>query len=185
ELLAVGRRAGSGAVVGRLHPAVLERALAGKRVVRLKSGDPCIFGRGGEEAEELAAAGVPFEVVPGISSAQGAAAAACIPLTHRDYASDVTFATGHAVGDTPRPGTMVLFMAARQLEANLRRVMGGGRPASTPAAFIEQATRPEQRVVVGTLGDLHERVGASADGAPALVIIGDVVRVRAAILEPA
>ena len=123
ELLAVGRRHGHGKTGYRLHPMVLERARAGRIVVRLKSGDPLIFGRGAEEAEELTEAGIPFEIVPGVSAALGAAAYAGIPLTDRRYASQVTLATGHCaeeeVGDSRE--TLVLYMAAHRLAENLQR----------------------------------------------------------------
>jgi uroporphyrinogen III methyltransferase/synthase len=172
---------------------VLDRARAGKRVVRLKAGDPLVFGRGGEEAEELAAAGVPFSVVPGVSAALGAAASTWIPLTHRQVSSDVTFATGHDL--TPEAGdgrsdwarlvssgTLVLYMASRSLAANLARLVEHGRAATTPAAWIAGATRPEQEIVVGTLADLAERVGERRGEAPALVVVGEVVAIRARLL---
>ena len=189
ELLPVGRRHGAGPTSYRLHPAVIARARAGQSVVRLKAGDPLVFGRGAEEAEELRAAGIRFEIVPGISAALGAAAYAGIPLTHRDHASDVTFATGHDAGashasrtDWPRAaggsGTLVLFMAARALAANLARVIALGRPPSTPAAYIAWATTPQQQVITGTLDTLAARAAAADPQAPALVIIGDVVAVR-------
>lgn len=194
ELLAVGRRChGQNRDPMRLHPAVLERARAGKRVVRLKAGDPLVFGRGGEEAEELAAAGVPFEIVPGVSAALGAAAATWIPLTHREVSSSVTFATGHdlTAGGAPgrcewdqlgAGGTLVLYMASRSLAGNLARLVRRGRAASTPAAWISAATRPEQEVVVGTLADLAARVGEQRGSAPALVVVGEVVTVRERLL---
>ena len=194
ERLAVGRRChGRAREPVRLHPAVLERARAGKRVVRLKAGDPLVFGRGGEEAEELGAAGVPFEIVPGVSAALGAAASALIPLTHREVSSDVTFATGHDLTRADAPGrsdwarlagsgTLVLYMASRSLGPNLARLVAHGRPAATPAAWIAAATRPEQEVVVGTLADLAARVGERGRGAPALVVVGEVVAVRERLL---
>ncbi len=194
ERLAVGRRChGRTREPMRLHPAVLERARAGKRVVRLKAGDPLVFGRGGEEAEELAAAGVPFEVVPGVSAALGAAAATWIPLTHREVSSDVTFATGHDLTPEAGPGrsdwgrlaaggTLVLYMASRSLARNLGRLVQHGRAATTPAAWISAATRPEQEVVVGTLADLAARVGDRRGDAPALVVVGEVVAIRERLL---
>lgn len=189
ERLPVGRRCHARSREPmRLHPDVLARAREGKLVVRLKAGDPFVFGRGGEEAEELARAGVPFEVVPGVSAALGAAAAAWIPLTHREVSSDVTFATGHDLTHAASPGrspwaklagggTLVLYMASRSLAGNLARLVEHGRSAATPAAWIAGATRPEQQIVVGTVGDLAGRVGPQGD-APALVIVGDVVEVR-------
>jgi uroporphyrinogen III methyltransferase/synthase len=194
ERIAVGRRChGRHRGPMRLHPVVLERALDGKRVVRLKAGDPFVFGRGGEEGEELAAAGVPFEIVPGISAALGAAASARIPLTQRGVSSDVTFATGHDLtagaasgsSDWARlaaGGTLVLYMASRSLAGNLARLIELGRPASTAAAWIAAATRPEQEVVVGTLGDLAARVGERTGESPALVVVGEVVALRARLM---
>jgi cob(I)alamin adenosyltransferase len=176
--LPVGRRHGSGATPYRLHPAVIERALAGRSVVRLKAGDPLIFGRGGEEAEELRAAGIAFEIVPGVSSALGAAAYAGIPLTHRDFASDVTFASGHDAAAAAGPGTLVLFMAARALAANLARLVAAGRAPSTPAAYVAAATTPQQLVITGTLDTLAALTATVDLSAPALIIVGDVVGLR-------
>jgi cob(I)alamin adenosyltransferase len=189
ERLAVGRRHGDGATGYKLHPLVLERALAGRSVVRLKAGDPMIFGRGGEEAEELAAAGVPFEIVPGVTAALGAASCTGIPLTHRECASDVTFATGHGVDGSHvshsdwdaiarTRGTLVLYMAAHKLHALRDRLVAGGRAGTTPAAYVEAASTPAQRVITGTLADLAERVGPVDGPAPGLVIIGEVVAKR-------
>lgn len=185
ERLRVGRRHGRGKAAYRLHPSVLERARAGAVVARLKSGDPLIFGRGGEEAEELAEAGIPFEIVPGVSAALGAAASARIPLTHRSHAAKVTFVTGHDVEALAAdPGeTVVLFMAAHKLEANLQRLISAGRSASVPAAYVASATTAEQRVIVGTLGDLHEKIGGIDPSAPALIIVGEVVALRARLTE--
>jgi 5,6-dimethylbenzimidazole synthase len=180
ELLAVGRRHGHGQTEYRLHPMVLERARAGRILVRLKSGDPLIFGRGAEEAEELAEAGIPFEIVPGVSAALGAAAYAGIPLTDRRYASQVTLATGHCaegeVGNSRE--TLVLYMAAHRLAENLQRLIAQGRAPSTPAAYVAAATTPEQRVISGTLADLAKRVASEHRSGPALVIVGDVVALR-------
>jgi 5,6-dimethylbenzimidazole synthase len=180
ELLAVGRRHGHGKAGYRLHPMVLEQARAGRIVVRLKSGDPLIFGRGAEEAEELAEAGIPFEIVPGVSAALGAAAYAGIPLTDRRYASQVTLATGHCVAgdeDASRE-TLVLYMAAHRLPENLQRLIAHGRAPSTPAAYVAAATTPEQRVISGTLADLASQVPSDRRSDPALVIVGDVVALR-------
>ena len=191
ELVPVGRRHGGGPTAYRLHPEVIARAAQGQVVVRLKAGDPMIFARGGEEAEELAAAGVPFEIVPGISAALGAAAYAGIPLTHRRHASDVTLVSGHDVDGAHAShtdwsavaratGTLALYMAGHTLAANLARLVAGGRSPSTPAAYIAAATTPEQRVVTGTLESLAARVlDAAIDPlAPALIIVGDVVALR-------
>ena len=190
ELVAVGHRGqGSSRAPYRIHPSVIAEAQAGRTVVRLKSGDPFIFGRGGEEAEELLAAGIPYEVVPGVSAALGAAAYAGIPLTHRDCASDVTFATGHDLltgGESgslwPRlargRGTIVLFMASKKLAENLARLVDGGRAASTPAAYVACATGARQRTIVGTLADLVAKTADMDREDPALVIVGEVVALR-------
>lgn len=189
ELISVGRRHhGSSRHPLRIHPEVIARARRGQRVVRLKCGDPLIFGRGGEEAEELAEAGIPFDVVPGISAALGAAARAWIPLTHREYSSDVTFATGHDLlgckssrSDWRRlagSGTLVLYMASRALGPNLARLIELGRPPTTPAAWISSATRPDERIVTGTLATLAAKVEDAMGEAPALVIVGEVVAIR-------
>lgn len=188
ELLPVGRRHGTGETPYRLHPEVLARAKAGYTVVRLKAGDPLIFGRGGEEAEELAEAGIPCTIVPGVSAALGAAAYAGIPLTHRLHSSDVTFLSGHDVEGSQSltdwsraasgKGTLVLFMAARKLSANLQRLIQAGRSAETPAAYISSATTPDQNVIVGTLSTLSEKTREVDLAIPALVIVGDVVGLR-------
>jgi len=177
ELISVGRRQGDLPNGWRIHPEVIARARAGQRVVRLKCGDPFVFGRGGEEADELRAAGVDFEVVPGVSSPLGAAAYAGIPLTHRDHAGRVTFVTGHTPGTAER-STIVLFMAAKKLEQNLQRLIAGGRAPSTPAAYVAAATGAQQRTVMGTLADLAGRVRHIDPQLPALVIVGDVVALR-------
>lgn len=180
ELLAVGRRHGHGKTRYRLHPMVLERARAGRNVVRLKSGDPLIFGRGAEEAEELANAGIPFEIVPGVSAALGAAAYAGIPLTDRRYASRVTLATGHcAEAKLGRSGeTVVLYMAAHRLKENLDRLIEQGHARSTPAAYVAAATTPKQLVISGTLADLADRIDPGRRSDAALVIVGEVVALR-------
>jgi uroporphyrin-III C-methyltransferase / precorrin-2 dehydrogenase / sirohydrochlorin ferrochelatase len=189
ERIAVGRRAqGCRHHEARIHPLVVLRALEGKEVVRLKGGDPFIFGRGGEEAEELAAARVPFEIVPGISAALGAAARTGIPLTHRDCASSVTLATAHAaqdgepgIGDSvPREGTVVFYMGLARLDATCASLVSGGRAPGTPAAAVSRATLADERVVVGTLADIAARARDACLEAPALLIVGEVVARRVA-----
>ncbi|HUQ02419.1 MAG TPA: uroporphyrinogen-III C-methyltransferase [Kofleriaceae bacterium] len=175
ERIAVGRRAGHGTTAFRLHPAVVERARAGHAVVRLKCGDPLVFGRGGEEAEELATHGIRFELVPGVSAALGAAAYAGIPLTHRDCASSVRLVTACTAGE-PHGETVVIYMSGRRVAASLGELGRAGRPATTPAAWIAAATTPRQRIVVGTIGDLGERVAATDDAS--LLVVGDVVARR-------
>jgi uroporphyrinogen III methyltransferase/synthase len=197
ERLCVGRRHGDGAPRPVMAPAILERARAGRAVVRLKGGDPFIFGRGAEEIEALNRAGIRYEVVPGISAALGAAAYAGIPLTDRRLASRVTFSTGRRGEDALHPSessvsqdatatspgeTLVLYMGGRRLKELATQLIAGGRPPSMPAAFIEAATLPEQHVVVGTLADLAERVADRPVAGPALVIVGEVVRLREQIV---
>jgi uroporphyrin-III C-methyltransferase len=192
EHIAVGRRAGGCRHhEARIHPGVILAALAGKTVVRLKGGDPFIFGRGGEEAEELAAARVPFEVVPGISAALGAAAQLNIPLTHRDCAAAVTFATAHAragqhrslAGVVPQEGTLVLYMGLGRLSAICDELIALGRSADTPACVVSNATRPTARSVFATLGTVAEAAHARGIEAPALMMVGDVVDRR--VVSPA
>jgi uroporphyrinogen III methyltransferase/synthase len=153
---------------------------SGKRVVRLKGGDPYIFGRGGEECEALAEAGVPFEVVPGISSAVGASAYAGIPLTHRDYASCVAFVTGHhpdAIDwhKVAQVDTIAIFMGAFHFPELAAALIAAGRSADTPAAAVTWATRPEQNTVVGTIASLAE----ARIQAPAMIYIGGVAQLGA------
>jgi uroporphyrin-III C-methyltransferase/precorrin-2 dehydrogenase/sirohydrochlorin ferrochelatase len=171
---------------------MIELALRGKRVCRLKGGDPFVFGRGGEELQALAAHHIPVTVVPGITAALGAAAYAGIPLTHRDHAHSVTFVTGHARegADEPdwrelaRPGqTVVFYMGLSQLGTIVAELAAAGAAPELPAAVIERATFPEQRVIAGTLADLAERVAAADVRAPALLIVGEVVSLHAAVTE--
>ncbi|HEV3190790.1 MAG TPA: uroporphyrinogen-III C-methyltransferase [Polyangiaceae bacterium] len=192
ERIAVGRRAnGCRHHEARIHPLVVERALEGKEVVRLKGGDPLVFARGGEEAEELAAALVPFEIVPGISAALGAAATANIPLTHRECASSVTLATAHVAQDhegiapvAPREGTLVFYMALGRIDETCAALVRSGHTTNTPAAVISRATMPDAQVVVGTLADIAPRVREAGVQAPALLIVGDVVARRVIAVSP-
>lgn len=187
ELLPVGRRNGMGVVEYRLHPAVMARAREGKVVVRLKCGDPLLYGRGGEEAEELRAAGIPFEIVPGITAALGAAAYTGIPLTHRGLATEVLIAPGHEVCSASSNGfaphattqrTTVLYMVAHRLQANLDRLQAGGYAPDTPAALIFAATTPAQHVIEDTLATLGQQISSSSNDAPAILIVGNVVSLR-------
>ena len=155
----------------------------GGTVVRLKGGDPFIFGRGGEEAEALAAAGVPFEVVPGVTTPLGIAAYSGVPLTHREHTSAVTFVTGHNVAaiDWTKVGaseTVVVFMGLTSFREIARAVIAGGRAASTPAMAVRWGTRPDQQTVTGTLDDLADRIESAGMKPPATIIFGEVVGLR-------
>ncbi|HVC32465.1 MAG TPA: uroporphyrinogen-III C-methyltransferase [Chloroflexota bacterium] len=168
---------------------LVDRAGAGKTVVRLKGGDPFVFGRGGEEAEALAAAGISFEVVPGVTSAVAVPAYAGIPLTHRDFASSFTVVTGHEDPEKPESrldwqqlaagaGTLVILMGLGNLEEIARELTAHGRPPTTPVAVIERGTRPSQRTVLATLADVAERARAAKLGSPATIVVGDVAALR-------
>ena len=171
---------------------LIRLARAGKRVLRLKGGDPFVFGRGGEEALTLVEAGIPFRVVPGISAGVGALAYAGIPLTHRDTNSAVTFLTGHDVSGVV-PGSfdwpaiargspvLVFYMAMKHLHEIARRLIEAGRPADEPVALISRATTPEQRVLETTLRDCQRDAEAAGMEPPAMVVVGEVVRLRAAL----
>ena len=164
---------------------LVDRATAGEVVVRLKGGDPYVFGRGGEEALACARAGVPFEVVPGVSSAIAAPAAAGIPVTHRGVAQSftvVTVSTAHGddvdLASAARSAdTLVLLMAAGRLEETCRSLIEAGRPDDEPAAIVQWATTPDQRHVVGTLADLPALALAASIGPPATLVVGHVVAV--------
>jgi len=167
-------------------------AREGRRVLRLKGGDPFVFGRGGEEALALVAAGVPFRVVPGISAGIGGLAYAGIPLTHRDINSAVTFVTGHdAAGAVPEEvdwpalargsPVLVIYMALKHLETIAGRLLAAGRRADEPVAVVSRATTPEQRVLETTLGACAAAAAAGGLEPPALVVVGQVVRLRAAL----
>lgn len=168
---------------------MLEHARAGKVVVRLKGGDPFVFGRGGEEAEAVAAAGLPFEVVPGVTSAVAAPAYAGIPVTHRTLASTVTFVTGHedpTKGATtlewPRlaadHGTLVFLMGMKNLPAIVEHLLAEGKSGETPVALIRWGTRPDQRTLVGTLQTIVAKAHAAALEPPTVIVVGEVVRLR-------
>ena len=170
-----------------INALLVEFASKGQRVCRLKGGDPFIFGRGGEEIQELFAAGVPFQVVPGITAASGCSAYAGIPLTHRDYAQSVRFLTGHLKEGSPelpwdelvyQNQTLVLYMGLVGLEKICEKLIEHGQRPDMPVALISKGTTPEQKVVVGTLADIASKVEENHIQAPTLTIIGDVVSLR-------
>ncbi len=173
---------------GPVQQMLIELARQGWRVVRLKGGDPYVFGRGGEEAQALHEAGIAFEVVPGVTAALGAAAFAGIPLTHRGLASGVALVTGHEKPDKDGtldwsalarfPGTLVIYMGMSRLGQIVQSLCDQGKPADTPAAAIQHATTGEQRLVEAPLKDLPAAVGAAGLTAPAVIIIGPVVGLR-------
>lgn len=170
-----------------INTLLVREARRGQRVVRLKGGDPFLFGRGGEEVQTLAAAGIRFEVIPGITAACGAAAMGLLPLTHRDYAQGVSFVTGHRregedeldwARHTGPEETVVVYMGLSEAARICAELIRHGRPGSTPAAVVERATTPQQRIVSGDLATLPELIRAAGVRPPALLIIGEVVRLH-------
>ncbi|MCL2912705.1 uroporphyrinogen-III C-methyltransferase [Shewanella corallii] len=186
EMIAVGKRAGKhSAHQDDINQLLVTKGFTRNRVVRLKGGDPFIFGRGGEELQSLVEAGIPFEVVPGITAASGAAAYAGIPLTHRDCAQSVSFVTGHCklkseplnwrqYADTNQ--TLVVYMGTLNAGIISRGLIDAGRAADTPVAIVSKASTPAQMVMTATLASLPELAASSELEMPALIIIGEVVR---------
>ncbi|MGB7502204.1 MAG: uroporphyrinogen-III C-methyltransferase [Azonexus sp.] len=167
-----------------INKLLVDLAREGLSVVRLKGGDPFIFGRGGEELETLVASGIPFEVVPGITAAAGCAAYSGFPLTHRDHAQAVTFVTGHLKDGTvnldwpalARPKqTVVFYMGIGAVEEICRQMINHGLPSATPAAAIRNATLPTQQTLLATLGTLPQQIVESGIKPPALIVVGSVV----------
>ena len=197
ERIYVGKRASRHALPQEEITALMVRlAQQGRHVLRLKGGDSLIFGRGGEEALGLVQAGIAFEVVPGITSAQGASAYAGIPLTHRELATSVVFVTGHLRDSAEQPlaaelnwpmlalpqQTVVVYMGVSNLPTISAQLQQHGMPADTPAAIIEKISRPEQRCIVGTIANLPELAQAHQIRPPALIVIGAVVGLHAQLL---
>jgi uroporphyrinogen III methyltransferase / synthase len=172
-----------------INQMLIDRARSGRRVIRLKGGDPFIFGRGGEEIEELVKAGIPFEVVPGVTSATAAATYAGIPITHRQYTSTVAFVTGHEDPSKQDSniawdklatgvGTIVVYMGIKNLQTIMEKLIRYGRDPQTPVAVVRWASTSEQRTVVGTIENIAETVMKNNIKPPSLVIIGEVVNLR-------
>jgi uroporphyrinogen III methyltransferase / synthase len=190
EIIYVGKKGGDHTMPqGEINRLIIEKALSGKKIVRLKGGDPYIFGRGGEEAEELAKAQIPFEVVPGITSAIAVPAYAGIPLTHRRYNTAVAFFTGHEdpTKETPAKdfgpgidpiGTLVFLMGVKNLPAILEKLLHQGIDSGTPAALIQWGTTVRQKTVVGTIGTIMKKSEEAGVTAPAIFIVGRVVELR-------
>jgi len=187
-----GKRGGRPSAKQRdISQRLVELARAGHRVVRLKGGDPLVFGRGGEEALALVANGVPFRVVPGMTAGLGGLAYAGIPLTHRDTNSAVTFVTGHDAGGELhtsldwdalcRAPVLVVYMGMKHLAPMTERLRAGGRPPDEPVAIVSRATTPRQRVLETTLVDAAGDVAASGIEPPAVIVVGEVVRLRAGL----
>jgi uroporphyrinogen III methyltransferase/synthase len=190
ECIYVGKKGGDHTLSqDGINQLIVDKARDGKTVTRLKGGDPFIFGRGGEEAEVLVAAGVPFEVVPGVTSAIAGPAYAGIPLTHRQFTSTVAFVTGHEDPTKDASGidwaalargigTLVFFMGVKNLPHIVERLVDNGRPAQTPVALVRWGTTPRHKTVTGTLENIVARAKAAAIKAPALIVVGEVVTLR-------
>ncbi len=195
ETIDVGKYAGNHKLSQwQINELLIKRAKEGKIVVRLKGGDPYLFGRGGEEAQVLVKEGIEVEVVPGITSAIAVPAYAGIPITHRDYASMVTFITGHEDPTKEEiaidwellarfEGTLVILMGMSMLERNVKELIKHGKSIDTPVAVIEKGTRPDQRVTVGTLADIVGLCKQRKVRAPAIIVVGDVVKLHSELYK--
>ncbi|PSQ60208.1 MAG: uroporphyrinogen-III C-methyltransferase [Halobacteriales archaeon SW_9_67_25] len=193
----VGKRPPDPVSQAEIHDRLVSRAGGGETVVRLKGGDPTVFGRGGEEAQHLASEGIPFEIVPGVSSVLAAPSAAGIPLTHRDYASSVTVVTGHEAPDkadsaldwdslaatVQAGGTLVVLMGVAKLPDYVARLREGGVGPRTGLALVEKASWPAERTVTATLGTAVETAREADVSPPAVTVIGDVVGVREQVVD--
>lgn len=182
----VGKRAGChSASQGQINALLVALASAGKKVVRLKGGDPLIFGRAGEEMQALREAGIPCEIVPGVTAATAASAAAGLPLTHRDFSSAVVFVTGHQCAANTNAldwgalaqlrATLCFYMGVRRLPEIARNLLDHGMADDMPIAVVSEASRPTQKILLGTLRDA-DKLSAGLVGQPALVVVGEVVR---------
>jgi uroporphyrin-III C-methyltransferase / precorrin-2 dehydrogenase / sirohydrochlorin ferrochelatase len=196
EIIEAGKAPGAHRLTqGQINALIVERALAGKRVVRLKGGDPFVFGRGGEEALACVRAGVPVQVVPGVTSAIAVPAYAGIPVTHRGVTQDFAVVSAHLDPSKPGasvdwdslangPGTLILLMAVAHLEQISTELIKRGKEATTPVAVIQDGTTPRQRVLISTLGLVAAQAAEHAIRSPAVVVIGEVVRLRAELTKP-
>ena len=188
EVVYVGKRASAHTLPQEeINALLIREAKKGKRVVRLKGGDPFVFGRGGEEAEAIAAAGIDVEVVPGISSSIAGPAYAGIPVTHRSHSTSLTIVTGHESEESTGidwpilamlQGTIVFLMGLANLELITRKLVEYGMSPTKPVAVISKATTPDQRTLVATLGTIVDRLGEIPLPAPAIVVVGEVVSLR-------
>ncbi|MDR1992484.1 MAG: uroporphyrinogen-III C-methyltransferase [Nitrososphaerota archaeon] len=187
ECIFVGKRTGLHEVPqDKITELIIEKAKQGGKVVRLKGGDPFIFGRGGEEAEALHAEGIEFEYVPGISSSVAAPAYAGIPLTHRDYAASVAIITGHRAGDAEKPinwikiahavDTVVILMGVESLRGIVEKLLSGGIDPQKPVAMVESGTLPQQRTLIATLGTILKEAQDHDLKPPSVIVIGDVAK---------
>jgi len=188
ERIYVGKKQGNHALPQEaINTLLIDLARQGKKVLRLKGGDPFIFGRGGEEIEALASHGIPFQVIPGISAANGVSCYAGIPLTHRNHAQSVLYATGHLCDGSldldwialTRPHqTVVIYMGLSALPLICEKLIEHGLPPAHPIAVVQQGTTPYHRVVSGVLSNIIERTAAAALRSPSLIIIGEVVQLH-------
>jgi uroporphyrin-III C-methyltransferase len=185
EKIYVGKRTGKHEVPqDKITEIIIEKAQSGGKIVRLKGGDPFIFGRGGEEAEALVEKGIKFEVVPGISSSVAAPMYAGIPLTHRDYAASVAIITGHRAGDAEKPidwakiagsvDTMVILMGVESLDGIVSKMLEGGVSPNKPVAIVESGTYPQQRTLISTLGKVVTEAEKNQIKPPSVIVIGEV-----------
>ena len=197
ELVPVGKRKGRARwAQADIEAELVRRVRAGQTVVRLKAGDPFIFGRGGEEVDALRAAGLPVAVVPGVTAALGVAASAGIPLTHRLFASAVTFVSGHSAAGGNEPAwpalaaqghTLAIYMGATEAASVRDRLLGAGADPNTPVAIVENGTRPDERVSTGRLADLARLAVphiSRGDAGPSLIIVGEVAALATASQQP-
>ncbi|MEK7842553.1 MAG: uroporphyrinogen-III C-methyltransferase, partial [Deltaproteobacteria bacterium] len=190
EIIYVGKIGGAHTLPQEdINKLIIEKAKKGKVIARLKGGDPFIFGRGGEEAEEIVGAGIAYEVVPGVTAGVAAAAYAGIPLTHRDFTTTVAFITGHEDPTKDESniywdkistgiGTLVFYMGIGNLEPNMKKLMENGRSPDTPVALIRWGTTPEQETLVGTIADIAGKAKAAKLKSPAITVVGGVVSLR-------